>query len=100
MERFPPSSPPQHHLLTLSRRPHPHPPPSQSFPTRLFTTTTSTMSPASDPDKNSDILKWADNGGEFKRQVSAFRDVIEEGGKFAPEKGRYHLYVSLACEYP
>lgn len=25
------------------------------------------------------------------RQVSSFRDSIEKGGKFAPEKGRYHL---------
>ena len=59
----------------------------QTF-TRPFTTTTTTttMSPAADPDKNSDILKWADNGGEFKRQVSAFRDEIKPGGKFEPEK--------------
>ncbi|KAL7414131.1 glutathione S-transferase omega-like 2 [Mrakia frigida] len=52
-----------------------------------------------DKDKNSDILKWASKDGEFKRQVSSFRDAIEEGGKFAPEKGRYHLYVSLACPW-
>jgi glutathionyl-hydroquinone reductase len=34
------------------------------------------------------ILKWAnDKTGEFKRQVSSFRDVIsdEPGSKFVPE---------------
>jgi hypothetical protein len=39
---------------------------------------------------------WASEDGSFKRQVSSFRDVIEKGGKFEPEKGRYHLYVCLA----
>lgn len=33
------------------------------------------------------ITAWADKDGSFKRQVSSFRDRIEEGGKFAPEKG-------------
>lgn len=37
--------------------------------------------------------------GSFKRKASTFRDVIEKGGKFAPEKGRYHLYVSYACPW-
>lgn len=65
-----------------------------------------------------DITSWASKDGSFKRQVSSFRDFIEPGGKFAPEKGtcgwdkgrnswvlmqpvagRYHLYVSLACPW-
>lgn len=29
----------------------------------------------------------------------AFRNIIEKGGKFEPESGRYHLYISLACPY-
>jgi len=33
------------------------------------------------------ITGWASKDGSFKRQTSAFRDHIEEGGKFAPEKG-------------
>ena len=37
-----------------------------------------------------DITKWASTDGHFRRQVSSFRDVIEEGGKFEPEKGRCH----------
>lgn len=37
--------------------------------------------------------------GEFKRTSSSFRDVIEKGGKFPPEIGRYHLYVSYACPW-
>lgn len=76
------------------------------------------MSGNKDDNKNSDITKWAsEKDGSFKRQVSKFRDAIEKGGKFAPEKGklcignllrrernlvgpfflgRYHLYVCLA----
>jgi len=48
------------------------------------------------------ILKWAnDKTGEFKRQVSSFRDVISDapGSKFTPEAGRYHLYISYACPW-
>ncbi|WP_299806221.1 glutathione S-transferase family protein [uncultured Shewanella sp.] len=48
-----------------------------------------------------------DNGGEFQRQESSFRhwltaDVQAQTGKqigFTAEKGRYHLYVSLACPW-
>jgi len=32
---------------------------------------------------------WASDDGSFKRQVSSFRDVIEKGGKFEPEKGEF-----------
>ncbi|KAF9942674.1 S-glutathionyl-(chloro)hydroquinone reductase [Mortierella antarctica] len=48
------------------------------------------------------ILKWAnDKTGEFKRQVSTFRESIvdQPGAQFTPEAGRYHLYVSLACPW-
>lgn len=38
-------------------------------------------------DAQKDITKWASNDGHFRRQVSSFRDLIEEGGKFEPEKG-------------
>lgn len=37
--------------------------------------------------------------GEYKRENSGFRNNIEEGGKFPPETGRYHLYISLACPW-
>lgn len=37
--------------------------------------------------------------GSFKRQASSFRDVIEAGGKYEPERDRYHLYVSYACPW-
>lgn len=37
--------------------------------------------------------------GSYIRKPSAFRDVIEKGGKYEPEKGRYHLYVSYACPW-
>lgn len=41
----------------------------------------------------------ADGKGEFNRPAAVFRDRIEPGGRFAPEAGRYHLYVSLACPW-
>ena len=48
-----------------------------------------------DISKNLATVRGAD--GSFKRPASSFRQFIEKGGKFAPEKGRYHLYVSYAC---
>ncbi|KAJ7929111.1 glutathione S-transferase [Mycena leptocephala] len=47
-----------------------------------------------------DISKMkTETDGSFNRLASLFRDFIEPGGKFAPEKGRYHLYVSYACPW-
>ncbi|KAK7685559.1 hypothetical protein QCA50_011426 [Cerrena zonata] len=40
-----------------------------------------------------------DTDGSFKRPASTFRDVIEKGGKFEPEKDRYHLYASYGCPW-
>lgn len=37
--------------------------------------------------------------GEFYREEVKFRGTIEEGGKYPPETGRYHLYISLACPW-
>jgi len=37
--------------------------------------------------------------GEFKRKDSTYRNMIEKGGRFEPEKDRYHLYVALACPW-
>jgi len=53
------------------------------------------------------VDKWYDtdsNGGTFRRQASRFRNWItpsedSENGNFKAEKGRYHLYVSLACPW-
>lgn len=50
------------------------------------------------------VDKWYDtksSGGNFVRTVTQFRNTItpnEENG-FKAEKGRYHLYVSLACPW-
>lgn len=53
-----------------------------------------------DHTEQSDILKFkTEADGSFKRPPSTFRDVIEPGGKFAPEKGRYQLYVSYGCPW-
>ena len=58
--------------------------------------------------------KWVDqwyntkeSGGEFRRQDSRFRNWLTADGEAGPngekgfeaEKGRYHLYVSLACPW-
>ena len=58
--------------------------------------------------------KWVDqwyetktNDGEFRRQDSWFRNWLTDDGEAGPtgeggfkaEKGRYHLYVSLACPW-
>jgi putative glutathione S-transferase len=52
--------------------------------------------------------KWKDewydtksSGGRFERKQSAFRDWVRADGstRFAPQNGRYHLYVSLACPW-
>ncbi len=41
------------------------------------------------------------SGGRFVRKESSFRDWVRADGStaFAPEAGRYHLYVSLACPW-
>jgi putative glutathione S-transferase len=46
--------------------------------------------------------EWYDTdstGGKFVRENAGFRDWVEESGRFAPESGRYHLYVSMACPW-
>jgi glutathionyl-hydroquinone reductase len=51
--------------------------------------------------KVTDWVKPGDTSGEFKRQVSSFRDWIsrDANAKYPAEKGRYHLYVSYACPW-
>lgn len=56
------------------------------------------------------VDKWYDtksSGGKFQRQDSHFRNWLTANGEAGPngeqgfkaEKGRYHLYVSLACPW-
>ncbi|HPG25733.1 MAG: glutathione S-transferase family protein [Spirochaetaceae bacterium] len=50
------------------------------------------------------VDRWYDTestGGRFVRKESAFRDRVRADGStpYAPEAGRYHLYVSLACPW-
>ncbi|TBU28070.1 glutathione S-transferase [Dichomitus squalens] len=53
-----------------------------------------------DVSHQSDISKArTDADGSFKRKPSSFRNSIQKGGEFPPEKGRYHLYVSYACPW-
>ena len=46
--------------------------------------------------------EWYDTaatGGKFERPATSYRNWIEAGGRFSPEAGRYHLYVSWACPW-
>ena len=56
------------------------------------------------------VDQWYDtdsSGGEYRRQESRFRHWLTPSGEAGPngepgfkaEKGRYHLYVSLACPW-
>ena len=45
------------------------------------------------------ISNYASQDGEFRRKDASFRNHIEVGGKYAPEKDRYHLYISWACPW-
>ena len=55
----------------------------------------SSASAAAPSNVKHDITKWASEDGHFRRQPSIFRDAIGTEGVFAPEKGRYHLYVGV-----
>jgi putative glutathione S-transferase len=58
------------------------------------------MTSTKDVSSQSDIGKLkTESDGSFKRAASSFRNFIENGGKFSPEKGRYHLYVSYSCPW-
>ncbi|KAH6917925.1 glutathione S-transferase [Coprinopsis sp. MPI-PUGE-AT-0042] len=53
-----------------------------------------------DVSSQSDITKMkTEADGTFKRAASAFRNTIEQGGKFEPDRDRYRLYVSYACPW-
>ena len=45
--------------------------------------------------------KWytPDEKGRFVRSETSYRDQLAPGGRFAPEPGRYRLYVSYACPW-
>ncbi|KNE67620.1 hypothetical protein AMAG_12074 [Allomyces macrogynus ATCC 38327] len=68
-----------------------------------ITTMTSTNQQQHQPaaDERPKILQWDSKDGEFRRQVSSFRNTVEAdpNALFPAEAGRYHLYVSLACPW-
>ncbi|KZT62595.1 glutathione S-transferase [Calocera cornea HHB12733] len=50
--------------------------------------------------EQADLMKFkipAD--GRLVRPPTVFHNTVESNGKFAPEAGRYHLYVSYACPW-
>ncbi|KZT24086.1 hypothetical protein NEOLEDRAFT_1157009 [Neolentinus lepideus HHB14362 ss-1] len=58
------------------------------------------MSTNRDTTSQSDIRKQPiEKDGSFKRPDSQFRNWIEKSGKFAPEAGRYHLFVAYVCPW-
>ncbi|TFK49009.1 glutathione S-transferase [Heliocybe sulcata] len=58
------------------------------------------MGNASEFSDQSDISRMkTEADGSFKRADSSFRNTIEKGGQFEPQKDRYHLYVSYACPW-
>ena len=63
--------------------------------------TTRRMAAEKETKPGSDILKWANQKGEFVRQASSFRKCVTKDGSsgFPAENGRYHLYVSYACPW-
>ncbi|TFK26574.1 glutathione S-transferase [Coprinopsis marcescibilis] len=53
-----------------------------------------------DVSSQSDISKMKPTtDGSFNRAASSFRNAIERGSKYEPERDRYHLYVSYACPW-
>lgn len=49
---------------------------------------------------HNDDVATSDDGGNFKREASEFRETIsKDHDLFQPEKDRYHLYVSYACPW-
>ncbi len=54
-----------------------------------------------DGEWRTDAYETTNEEGEFERDETVFRDWIssEEGARFQPEAGRYHLYVSYACPW-
>ncbi|MEM9174539.1 MAG: glutathione S-transferase family protein [Myxococcota bacterium] len=50
---------------------------------------------------STDWYETKSTGGRFVRKDSHFRNTVRADGStpFAPEAGRYHLYVSLACPW-
>ena len=46
----------------------------------------------------SDDRKKREEEGAFNRPASTFRDTIEKGGKFEPEKCKYYYYYYTKSE--
>ncbi|KAJ2482022.1 S-glutathionyl-(chloro)hydroquinone reductase [Coemansia sp. RSA 2320] len=59
------------------------------------------MSSSTSSTKGPEITKWHSKDGEFRRQVSSFRNFVQSdaAAAFPAEAGRYHLYVSYACPW-
>jgi putative glutathione S-transferase len=54
-----------------------------------------------DGEWRTDAHEATNDGGEFERAETTFRDWIRDDpdARFQPEAGRYHLYVSYACPW-
>lgn len=63
-----------------------------STPTRNMSTTT-------DATHKDGSTNWSSNDGQFRRQVSSFRETISADSKHKPELNRYKLFVAHACPW-
>src|SRR5580704_10267873 len=80
-------------MILLHHHPTPHLPHFLRLsppPTRLLTVSTLAAM---------GISNYASQDGEFRRKPTTFRNQIEIGGRYPPEKDRYHLFVSWACPW-
>lgn len=59
----------------------------------------SSSAPKPDATHSDGSTKWSSTDGQFRRQVSSFRETIKAGGKHPPAKGRYRLIVAYACPW-
>lgn len=68
---------------------------SPNFPPQRFSKPFIIMSTPKDSVSQSDVnLMKREPDGSFKRADSSFRDIIEKGGKFAPEEGMSHWLIA------
>src|SRR6266576_6817717 len=88
---------PAHSRFSLALLSRPHSPSSHLIHIRRLGKRTMTTR---DVTNISDVTKVpTDAQGAFKRPASTFRNFIQAGGQFPPEKDRYHCYVSYACPW-
>ncbi|PWN28889.1 hypothetical protein BDZ90DRAFT_245558 [Jaminaea rosea] len=57
------------------------------------------MSGTNDQTHKDGNTKWASSDGEFRRQTSSFRSLVQPNSPHPPARNRYKLFVALACPW-